>query len=301
MAALQTQLDDGLHRWVHSEGELTLDVLDTLHEIYGLDELVLEDLLHRERRPKLSHFGAEYLLVLLVPVGDRFTQLAVYATERVVFSFCERPIPGLEQLYERLQRPGNLIRERGVSFLAYALLDLTVDCYFERLEQAGDVLEELESDLDQNPTRDALRDTHDLRAAMMLTRKYAWATRNIVAQFQRYNVDADLMPYLQDCQDHIVAVVDLSETYREMATAVIEVHLSVASHHLNETIRVLTIISVLFIPATFIVGVYGMNFDRSFPLNMPELGWPYGYLAIMSMMALSMIAMIAYFKRKKWF
>ncbi|XOV84754.1 MAG: magnesium/cobalt transporter CorA [bacterium] len=291
------------YRWVHVQGTAPTSFLDALKDQYNIDDLLLEDIVNRERRPKMTEISADLLLILLIPISNKFAQMSVYTSGNLVLSFCDYPLPEFERIQNRLKQSGQL-RNGNSMTLVYTLLDLCVDSFFVQLEAAGDTLEMLETDLNENPTRDVLHATHDIRALMMVTRKHAWATRDLVAQFQRYHRDTEQkVPerLLQDCYDHIVAVVDLSETYREIATALIEVHLSVASHHLNETIRILTIFTVLFVPATFIVGVYGMNFDRTHPLNMPELGSPYGYLGVLALIAVSMIAMIAYFKRNKWF
>jgi magnesium transporter len=304
IAAATAPLSPGAHRWVHVQGVPSIGLLDTLKAQHAVDELVLEDLINRERRPKLTMFGDDLLAVLLIPMDNQFSQLSIYVSKSVTWSFCDRVIPALEHIQDRLRLQSSKLRSGDNLFMAYALMDLVVDRFFEHLEAAGDDLELLEADLEQNPSRDVLKGTHDIRALMMVTRKHAWATRDLVTQFQRYIIDLShpaLERLLQDCYDHIVAVVDLSETYREIATAVIEVHLSIASHRLNETIRFLTVITVLFVPATFIVGVYGMNFDRSYPFNMPELSWPFGYLTIMGLILASMVAMVVYFKRSRWF
>ncbi len=304
MSAAMALMSPGANRWVHVEGAPSINLLDTLKAQHAVDELVLEDLVHRERRPKLTMFGSDLLAVLLIPMDNQFTQLSIYVSGSITWSFCDKAIPALSRIQDRLRLQSSKLRSGDNLFMAYALMDLVVDRFFEHLEAAGDALELLEADLEQNPSRDVLKATHDTRALMMVTRKHAWATRDLVAQFQRYVDDLSrpaLERLLQDCYDHIVAVVDLSETYREIATAVIEVHLSVASHRLNETIRFLTIITVLFVPATFIVGVYGMNFDRTYPFNMPELGSPYGYVTIMGLIVASMVVMVFYFQRSRWF
>lgn len=301
---LAQPLASDLFRWVHATGPLTLEFLEMLKEKHAFNDLVLEGLVNREQRAKLNTDGDTLFIVLLIPVENEFSQLSIYISGSEIWSFCNRSLPMLGPLRTRLRLQTSKVRQADNLHLGYALIDLVIDQFFEHLEAGGNELERLEADLEENPNRDVLKATHNARALMMLTRKHAWATRDVIAQFQRYIVDLTdplLERMVQSSYDHAVAIVDLSETYRELATAVIEVHLSIASHRLNETIRVLTIITVLFVPATFIVGIYGMNFDRALPLNMPELGWPFGYVGVLAVIAASMIGMLVFFKRNRWF
>ena len=186
------------------------------------------------------------------------------------------------------------------------MIDLAVDHLFPVVDDIGMQMSDLEAGILERTEPSDLAKLHEIRNRLLLFRRTAWATREILADLFRHLDSAGsdrsyLRPFLQDCYDHIVSVIDLLEMHREVTTSLVEVYLSLVSNRLNDVMRVLTMIATLFIPPTFLVGLYGMNFDRSAgPWSMPELGWPYGYVAVVITCLASMVGMLIYFRRKHW-
>jgi magnesium transporter len=199
----------------------------------------------------------------------------------------------------RLREGRGIIRDRGADYLMYALVDTIVDNYFAVLERLGDRLAELEDRLVAEPDREALHEVYDVKRALVDLRRAVWPLRDALAVMIRDDlplVGPTTLPYLRDVQDHTLRVIDTIETYRDLTATLIEIYASGVSSRLNEVMRVLTVIATLFIPLTFVVGVYGMNFR-----HMPELEWPWGYPVVLLAMAFVMGAMLVYFKRRRWF
>jgi len=296
-------------RWIHVAGTPSMEVLDKLRKLYGLDPLALEDVVNLGQRPKFSEYETMLFVTLLIPEhseAGRFEQLSVFANSRTVVSFHDGTPGLLDPIRKRLTSESSRMRRNDGCYLLYALIDLGIDHLFPVIDGVGAEISALEAEVLQRPRRNALAQLHEIRNRLLVYRRTSWATREILSDLFRHldSTGEDrtyLRPYLQDCHDHIVSVIDLLETHREVATSLVEVYLSLVSNRLNETMRVLTLIATLFIPPTFIVGVYGMNFDRNAgPWSMPELGWPYGYVGVMTFMAVMMTAMLIYFRRKHW-
>jgi magnesium transporter len=297
-------------RWIHVAGAPSMDVLQRLKTLYSLDPLALEDVVNLGQRPKFTEFGHHLFVTLLIPVPDdpgHFEQLSIFSNHNYVISFHDGTAGLLDPIRARLATEQSRMRRNDASYLVYAMIDLAIDYLFPVIDDIGTELSALEVEILERPVPKALAKVHAIRNRLLLYRRTAWATREVLADMFRHLDASDsdhrsyLRPYLQDCYDHIVSVVDLLEMHREVATSLVEVYLSLVSNRLNEAMRVLTVIATLFIPPTFLVGLYGMNFDRAAgPLSMPELGWPYGYVAVVGIIGASMIAMLVYFRRKHW-
>lgn len=308
MAALESPRPAGV-RWISISGEPSLPVLDILRDQYGLDSLALEDVVTSGQRPKFSDFASNPFVILSVPRTDEgepsFQQLSVYVAPGVVVSFIDEAGDLFAPLQARLSEPGGRMRKAGELYLLYSLIDLAVDLIFPALTAAGEGIESLEVEILEGASNAVLAQTHAVRNRLLVIRRIAWATRELISDLLRHldSEAADLVrPFLQDSYEHTVSAVDLVETYREMATSLVELHLSMLNTRMNEVMRVLTVIATLFIPPTFLVGVYGMNFDRGAgPLSMPELGSPYGYVIVLAVIAATMVGMLLYFRRKGWF
>jgi magnesium transporter len=294
-------------RWIRISGHPSFDVLEALKRHLGMDPLALEDIVTAGQRPKLNEFPAGWFLTLTVPgsgVGQPYRQLSLYLTGNTLVSHIVDEDALYAPIEARLQDPHSRLRASGAHYLLYSLLDLVGDHFFPLLDAVGDLLEGLEAQVLTRPSQELLGEVHEMRSTLLVLRKVIWATRELIndllRQVQTVETEAVRM-HLSDAYDHAVSAIDLVETYRDMATSLVEVHLSMMSNRMNEIMRVLTIIATVFIPPTFIVGVYGMNFDRSAgPWSMPELGSPYGYLLVMGLMGLMMLGMLLYFRVKRW-
>ncbi len=295
--------DSGRVRWVRARAHPSLDLMQRLHHLYDVDPMALEDVVEHGQRPKFSEFGSGDFLSVAVPVSNssEYSPLAMYVTGNTLITFSddEAVFAPIEQ---RLTGTGRL-RRSSARYLAYTLLDLAVDTLFPLHDQISDRLEDLEAELFGDPGPGFLTKAHALRRELVVLRRICWATRDVLSDTLRHwDEEAGLRPYLQDSYEHVVAVIDLVETQRDVATSLVEVYLSLASNRLNDVMKVLTIIATLFIPPTFLVGVYGMNFDRrAGPYSMPELGWSFGYLGVWGIIVLMFIGMLIYFRRKGWF
>ncbi|PIW50314.1 MAG: magnesium and cobalt transport protein CorA [Zetaproteobacteria bacterium CG12_big_fil_rev_8_21_14_0_65_54_13] len=295
--------------WLHLQGHPEPELLRTLGEAFDLHPLAMEDVLNTGQRPKIEPFDQQLFLIMSLPIFEQeqviTRQISLFANARYIISFCEGPDDPFMPLIKRMQTKSSSIRKRGADYLLYAILDLVIDQGFPVLESFGLQLEELEDNITESGGGRALLDRiHMLKRELILLRRMVWPQREVITQLLREGSDfiaEDTRIFLRDCYDHTVQIMDLLETYRDMAGSILDIYLSSVSNRLNETMRVLAVISTIFIPMTFVAGVYGMNFDRSQPLSMPELGWSYGYPLFWLLMACIACGMIFFFKRKGWF
>lgn len=294
--------------WVHVQGQPPPDMLRALGETFHLHTLAMEDVLNTGQRPKAEAFDHQLFLILSLPMLQEDTvvtrQVSLFASEHSLVSFCEGTDDPFMPLLKRLQDKATRLRNSGGDFLLYTILDLVIDQGFPVLETFGLQLENLEEKIAESADRDMLGRIHAVKRELILLRRMLWPQREVVSQLLRDGhqiIGEGTRVYLRDCYDHAVQIMDLLETYRDMAGSMLDIYLSSLSNRLNESMRILTVIATIFIPLTFIVGVYGMNFDRSSPWNMPELGWAYGYPLIWLLMLAIAIGMILYFKRRGWF
>lgn len=291
--------------WVDLVGLGDIDLVRRLGELFRLHPLALEDALHRGQRPKAEEYADHAFVVLQYPVFDaterrvHMLQIALFFAESFVVTFQAGGGDTLAPLRERLvHAPAAPLT---ADYLAYAIMDFVVDSAFPILEALGDQVERLEGRAARQP--EDIADLHLLRRDLLHLRRVFWPQREVMAHILRegeLRFAADTRLYLRDLYDHAVQVLDVVESYREMVVSLVELDLSRLSIRLNDVIRVLTVISTIFMPLSFIASVYGMNFDRRSPWNMPELGWEYGYLAAWALMIGVTIGMIVFFRRKKW-
>jgi magnesium transporter len=303
--------------WVDVVGLHEVAVIQELGELFGLHPLALEDVLNTGQRPKLERYEDCLFVILRLPrqeapgrsngeeiSGLAADQISLFLGPRFVISFRESPEEVFELVRERIRRGGGRIRGAGSDYLCYALVDAVVDHFFPALERYGEVLEEVEEELLESPGRDTLRRLHRVKRDLLVIRRAAWPQRDVVNALAREEaplVREDTRIYLRDCYDHAVQILDLLETYRELANSMLEVYLSSVSNRTNQIMKVLTIMASIFIPLTFVAGVYGMNFDPGASRwNMPELGWRWGYPAVMALMAAIVGVQLWVFRRKGW-
>jgi len=294
--------------WVHVQGCPPPDMLRALGETFHLHPLAMEDVLNTGQRPKAEAFDQQLFLIMSLPMfrnGVVITrQVSLFANAHYIVSFCEEDDDPFTPLVRRLEDKSSRLRKRGADFLLYAILDLVIDQGFPVLETFGLQLEDLEDNIAQSAGAEMLDRLHTVKRELVLLRRMLWPQREVISQLLREGHDMiveDTRIYLRDCYDHTVQIIDLLETYRDMAGSMLDIYLSSVSNRLNETMRVLAVISTIFIPMTFVAGVYGMNFDRAQPLNMPELGWAYGYPMFWLLMGGIATGMILFFKRRGWF
>ena len=291
--------------WINVDGLSEVEVLQQFGSCYGIHPLVLEDILATDQRPKAEDYG-EYLYVVLKMIAlDEKTgeitseQVSIVLGENYLISFQE----GLDgdvfaPVRARLKNDKARLRHSGADFLLHALLDVIVDNYFLVLEKLAERIEDLEDELIENPTTTTVQGIYRLKREMLFLHKGVWPLREVVGGLQRR--DSDLIQdgtviYLRDLYDHTVQVLDTLETLRDMLSGMLDIYLSSVSNRLNEVMKVLTIIATIFMPLSFLVGWYGMNFK-----NMPEYDARYGYPALLLVMAGIAGGMLVYFRRKRW-
>lgn len=302
-------------RWINVDGLGDIPTLQQIGKMFGLHPLALEDIVNLHQRPKVESYDSYLFIVLLTPVvgpseprvsAERLQteQITMALGHDFVVTFQEGRGDNFDLVRHRLRAPGSQIRKRGPDYLAYALIDAAIDAFFPILEAYGEQVEELEDDVVTRAGIQQVARIHELKRNLLTARRALWPLRDMVNALLREDsplLDKHTHTYLRDCHDHAMQLIDLIETYREICSGLVDIHLSSASNRMNEVMKVLTIIATTFIPLTFIVGVYGMNFDPAAgPLSMPELRWRYGYPVIMTFMALIAAGLMLWFRSKGW-
>ena len=292
--------------WIDVQGLADIELIEKLGQCFGLHPLVVSDLVHTGQRPK-TEIHDDYILVILREPrsGPPFDseQIAIVIGDKFVLTFQERHGDLFDPIRRRMDEGSKRMREFGASYLAYALIDTIVDEYFPILEGYGELTEKLEHQVISQPQPHLITDIHVLKRELLDMRRALWSQREAVNLLLRD--ESDLVPdgikvYLRDCADHSFQLLDMIEVYREVSQGLVDLHLSSVANRMNEIMKVLTVIATIFIPMTFVAGLYGMNFDRASPYNLPELGWTFGYLFALGIMAASTITMLIYFWRKGW-
>jgi magnesium transporter len=289
--------------WVHVVGLGSIDVINALAERFQLHKLLVEDLFTVESRPKAETYGDKLFVQLKLPPhesGGPMDQMSIIASKGLIISIDEAPGDCFEPVRGRLEKQGP-IRTQGADYLLYALIDAVADGFFPALEREGTVLDLLEDSLRNPKHTPPLATVHSVKRHLLAMRRVVWPLRELIASLMRENqvlISDPVKLYLRDTYDHSMELVDLIELYRETANGLAELSLAIVSARMNDVMKFLTIISTIFMPLTFIVGIYGMNFDRRSPLNMPELGWKYGYVFSLGLMAAIAIGFLIYFRRR---
>jgi magnesium transporter len=291
--------------WINLNGIHDIPLLEKIGQSFDLHPLALEDILNTQHRPKIEEFEGYSLIILKMLDFDEQTeqinaeQISLVLTPHYVLSFQERPGDVFDGLRERLQRSNGRIRQRGTDYLVYGLIDSIVDSYFHILEKLGDRLALLEERLVADPDQDCQHRIHHFKRELLNLRKQVWPLREVISEL--YGGEAQLIEettavFLRDLYDHVIQVLDTVELYRDTVSGLLDLYLSSISHRMNEVMQVLTIMASMFIPLTFLAGIYGMNFE-----HMPELQLAWGYPGLLLVMLACAVGMVIYFKRKKWF
>ncbi len=293
----------GLH-WVDLLGIHDISLVEQLGRGFGLNSLALEDLLNTGHRPKAENFGDSLLVILKILGVDEATsrltseQVSIALTPSAVLSIQEQPGDVFDGVRERLLSTKGRHRQRGADYLAYSLIDSVVDSYFPVLERLGEILTDIEEELADRPQRATLQRIHDLKRDLLVVRKAVWPLREVVSSLEREGselIDERTIPFLRDLYEHLVQAIDTAEIYRDSVSGLLDLYLSIVSQRTNEIMKVLTVVATIFIPLTFLAGVYGMNFRY-----MPELQWRWGYPALWLFMIVCAGGMLVAFRRKNW-
>ena len=291
--------------WVNMVGIHDVTQLQQFEPAFGIHILALEDIISTGQRPRIEDYGDYLFLVLKMlyrsPDNRQIVseQISLILGRHFVCSFQEVEGDVFDPIRERLRTGKGRLRTLGADYLAYRLLDAVIDNYFVILEDVGERIEWLQEQVVENPDPEVLRSLHQSKRDMIFLRKNLWPVRELVSTLQKSEsplVSADLKLYLRDLYEHSLQVIDIVETLRDTLSSALDIYLSSVSNSMNEVMRVLTVIATLFIPLTFIAGVYGMNFE-----HMPELHWRFGYAGAWAVMLLTAGGMLVYFKRRKWF
>ncbi len=294
--------------WLDVVGLGSLDVLRHIVTTFDLHPLAVEDVLHQRQRPKAEVYEDTLFIVVRIPhVRDgvtTFEQVSIFLGSDFVLTFQEEEADCFDTVRERIRRKQGRVRNGGADYLAYALLDAAIDQYLPLADGLGDRIDQMEKHILSRTDAGVVQRLLDLRGDLNQLRRNLSPARDAVAAMASLAgslVSEDTKVYLRDCQDHIVQLNEVTESYGDTVSALLSIHLSVASQRLNEVMKVLTIFAALFMPLSFIAGVYGMNFDPgASPYNMPELGWRYGYLLVLGMMAVIAGSMLLFFRRRGW-
>ena len=290
--------------WINVDGIHKVENIEKIGNHFGVHSLVQEDIVHTEQRPKVEEFEDHIYIVLKMIAYDEENkrtlseQVSLILGPNYVISFQERQGDIFDSIRERIRNSKGRIRKLGADYLAYTLLDTVVDHYFLVLEKFGERIIELEDELVSNPRPEDLQEIHRLKREMIYLRKSVWPLREVISNLEKTETSLIVQStqfYLRDVYDHTIQIIDTVETYRDMLSGMHDTYLSSISNRMNEIMKVLTIIATIFIPLTFVAGIYGMNFEF-----MPELGWRWAYFAVWGVILGIALIMIFYFRRKKW-
>ncbi len=293
--------------WVDVEGLGDVAAIQTLGRIFGLHFLALEDVVNTHQRAKVDHYESHLFVIARMvsfPGHLDTEQIGLFLGKDFVVTFQHKPGDCLEPVRERIRKGQGRVRMAAADHLAYALLDAVIDGYFPVLDQYTEQLEHVDEQITECDPRQMMVRIHELRVELLELRRAIWPHREAINALVRDPdplVSDETRLYLRDCLDHIVTIIELTETYREMCSDLRDYFLAMVSTRMNEIMKVLTVIATLFMPLTFIAGLYGMNFSRErSEWNMPELWWTYGYPFALGLMAAVAAGMLVYFWRKGW-
>ena len=290
--------------WINIDGIHEVEIVEKLGKCYGIHPLALEDIVNTEHRPKMEDFGEYVFVIVKMLYYDekeseiKAEQVSFVLGSNFVISFQEMEGDVFNTIRKRIEDKNRRIRKWGADYLLYALLDVIVDNYFIILEKLGEQMECLEEELLTNPTNETLHVIHNLKREMAFLRKSVWPLREVISSLERSEsslIHKSTSLYLRDVYDHTIQVIDTIEAYKDILSGMLDIYLSSISNSMNAVMKVLTIIATIFIPLTFIAGIYGMNFKY-----MPELEWHWGYFTVWFIMVCIGALMIIYFKRRMW-
>lgn len=290
--------------WINIVGLHETEIMQKIGQHFDFHTLVIEDILNTDQRPKVEFFDDYIFIIMKMIVYDaeseslNIEQVSMILGKNYVFTFQERRGDVFRPIRERLKNIKGRLRKNKIDYLFYALMDVIVDKYFIVLENISEIIDHLENAVSRTPDNSQVDKIYTIKRELLLMKKAIWPLREIVSNLKEEESDLineSTEVFFNDLSDHIIHVIDVSETYRDIASGLMDTYMSMVSFRMNEVMKVLTIIATIFIPLTFIAGIYGMNFEY-----MPELKWQWGYFFIWGLMIITFIMMLFYFKKKKW-
>ncbi|RJP23036.1 MAG: magnesium and cobalt transport protein CorA [Deltaproteobacteria bacterium] len=296
--------EEGRVVWINVDGVHDTNIIEDLGAMFGIDPLMQEDIVNTDQRPKCNIFEDQVYIVMRMMDFDEAEgivlseQVSVVMGEGFVLTFLEDPGDLFDPVRERIRKGMGRIRKMGADYLAYSLIDIVVDRYFTVIERVSDRIEEMEDLILVDFNRTDLQQLHEMRSTLLYLRKNILPVRDLLGDLERGDISftgETFRVYIKDVMEHCVQIADTVETCREMVTSLFDIYISMSNNRMNEVMKVLTMIATIFIPLTFIAGVYGMNFR-----NMPEIASRYGYPAVLAVMCIIGIGMIFFFRKKKW-
>ncbi|MBD2663454.1 magnesium/cobalt transporter CorA [Richelia sinica] len=304
-------LDTESVSWVDVQGLGNRDIIQRLGQVFDLHPLVLEDVVNMAERPKVEDYEDQLVIIarMVVPNINNHSfhseQVSFVLGKYYLLTIQEEPeYDCFQSVRNRIEKGKGIIRRQSADYLAYSLLDAIIDGFFPVLELYGERLEELEEEVIFNPNQHTLQQIYQIRRELLQLRRAIWPQRDAINTLIRDGselISEEVRIYLRDCYDHTVQVMDMVETYRELASGLMDVYLSAVGNKMNEIMKLLTVVSAIFIPLTFIAGIYGMNFNtEKSPFNMPELNWYWGYPFCLGLMALIAVVLLFIFWRRGW-
>ncbi len=292
--------------WVNVDGLGNGSTLRGLGELFDVHRLALEDVANVPQRAKVEEYDKHLFIVMRMLRHDEgcvTEQVSLFLGKGFVLTFQERPGDCFEPVRERIRHGRGRIRHAGADYLAYALIDAVIDHYFPAIEHYGDRLEDMEQRVLDDNDPGLIEEIHKVKKELLVLRRAIWPTREAVNTLLRDStrwITDETRTYLRDCYDHTIQVIDMLENQREIASSLTDMYMTTLSNRMNEIMKVLAIIATIFIPLSFIAGLYGMNFDQDSPWNLPELSWYYGYPIALTVMAAIGVGQVVFFWRKGW-
>ena len=293
--------------WIDVVGLGDADLIEKLGQLLGLHRLALEDVVNVPQRSKVEDYQQHVFLVAQLPGGTKdvsVQQISFFAGKNFVLSLRERPSDCFDTVQERMRIAGRPIRQSGADYLLYALLDAVIDAYYPELERLGESLDELDEQIEEGAAAQIIARVHAARHDVRLLRRIVWPLREAVdslAKEHDWLIDQETSVYLRDCHDHTVQIIDMLENFREACSDLRDYYATEISNRMNDVMKVLTVIATIFIPLSFIAGVYGMNFDPEISAwNMPELKWVVGYPFALCLMAVVAFGQLMFFRWRGW-
>lgn len=298
-------IDTSTVTWINIDGIHDVSIVERIGEQFGIHPLLLEDVMNTEQRPKLEDFEHHLFVVLKMLTYNEekgsvdSEQISIVVGPNFVISFQEREGDVFTPVRERIRNAKGRIRSHGADYLAYSLLDAIIDNYFVILETFGEKIEQLEEEILEDSTGQTSARIHSLKRELIFLRRSVWPLREVINGLGRGEsklIKKSTLVFLRDLYDHTINIIDTTEAFRDTISGMLDTYLTQVSNKMNETMKVLTVIATIFIPITFIAGIYGMNFEF-----MPELGWKWAYPTLWGFIVLVGITMIIFFKRRRWF